>query len=376
MRVAIVRGKFLNNYEMQVMSPLMSKYSITGFGSLHPMHKSFSFPIVNLPSPMDIYEVPLKMQVLNRIFVDAHYLFGLEKQLIGYDIAHSAETYYHYTQQCLNAKKKGYIKKVIATVLENIPFNNEGIRGRKEFKKRARNELDHIIALTANAKQALIMEGADEKKITVIGSAINKDIFKPVNIQRKLSDGKVTILFVGRIETYKGVYDVVYAIKMLLMDRSLNPYKIQLKLIGMGTEENNLRSLIKRLHLERNTTITHIPYNIMPKEYANADIFVAPSRPIQTWQEQYGYTLLEAQSCGLPIVTTATGAIPENVGNAALIVRPGDFLEIGNAIRSFILNPKKRYEYARRARKRAEEVHDVKIVAKKIAEVYQKVLLS
>src|SRR5579859_6371060 len=156
-KIAIVRGKFLNAYEMQSFEPLAQKYDITAFGSLKPYHQDFAFPVVKLPSPMDVPEFPKKMPVVNRLFTDAHYLYGLEEKLKGFDLVHGAETYFHYTQQALNAKKRGYIKKVIATVLENIPFNNEGIHGRKEFKKRARKELDHIIALTQRTRDALIL---------------------------------------------------------------------------------------------------------------------------------------------------------------------------------------------------------------------------
>lgn len=164
MKVAIVRGKFLNQYEMQLFEKLPPRFQLTGFASLTPFHDRFSFPVVKLPSPMDLPDFPYKMQILNRLFIDAHYLWGLEEKLKGFDLVHSAETYYHYTQQGLNARKKGYVKKVIATVLENIPFNNEGIWGRKMFKARARRELDHIVALTHKTKDALIKEGCDPKK--------------------------------------------------------------------------------------------------------------------------------------------------------------------------------------------------------------------
>ena len=131
---------------------------------------SSSFP------PMDLSEFPYKMPVLNRLFIDAHYLWGLEEKLRGFDIVHTAETYFHYTQQCLNAKGKA---KVIATVLENIPFNNEGIWGRKAFKARARRELDHIVALTHKTKEALIAEGADTRKMSVIPHFIDTKRFLP-----------------------------------------------------------------------------------------------------------------------------------------------------------------------------------------------------
>src|SRR5579872_417974 len=178
-KLAVVRGKFLNAYEMQIFEPLREKYSITAFGSLTSYHSSFTFPTIQLPSPMDIPDFAYKMPILNRAFTDAHYLFGLEKKLQGFDIVHTAETYFHYTQQALNAKRLGYVKKVVATVLENIPFNNEGIHGRKEFKKRSREELDHMIALTQRTRDALILEGADPKKVTVVSHGINTKVFTP-----------------------------------------------------------------------------------------------------------------------------------------------------------------------------------------------------
>ncbi|MBI5619983.1 glycosyltransferase, partial [Candidatus Gottesmanbacteria bacterium] len=208
-KVAIVRGKFLNRYEMQFFEPLVERFDITAFGSLTPYHDRFAFPVVKLPSPMDLPDFPYKMSVLNRLFVDAHYLWGLEEKLKGFDLVHTAETYFHYTQQCLNAKKKGYVKKVIATVLENIPYNNEGIWGRRSFKKRAREELDHIIALTQKTKDALLAEGTDPKKITVISHFVDTQRFKPINNRRMRTFHKeVRILFVGRLEEYKGVFDI------------------------------------------------------------------------------------------------------------------------------------------------------------------------
>jgi hypothetical protein len=175
MKVAVVRGKFLNKYEMQFFEPLADTFDITAFGSLTSFHDDFRFPVVKLPSPMDLPDFPYKMPVLNRLFIDAHYLLGLEGKLKGFDLVHTAETYFRYTQQCLNAKKKGYVKRVIATVLENIPFNNEGIAGRRGYKTRARRELDHIIALTNKTKTALLLEGADTKKITVISHFIFRE---------------------------------------------------------------------------------------------------------------------------------------------------------------------------------------------------------
>lgn len=372
-KVALVRGKFLNQYEMQSFEPLITNYDLTAFGSLTSFHDSFSFPTVKLFSPMDIKDFPYRMQVINRLFVDAHYLFGLEHKLEGFDLAHSAETYYHYTQQCLNAKKQGYVRKVIATVLENIPFNNEGIHGRRAFKKRSREELDHIITLTQRTKETLLLEGANPKKITIIGHGIDTKRFQPhTNVLKNKKT--IHILFAGRLEIYKGVYEILYAAKKLLTDPELKKYHLKFIFVGDGSQKQHLIALEKQLGIEKFIDHKHVSYQEMPKEYIQADVFIAPSKTDKYWQEQYNTTLLEAQASGLPIVTTYSGGIVENVGSAAILVQPADFLSLSEALKLFILDQKLRMHYAKKARQRAEKVHDAKIIAKKISEVYENVL--
>ncbi len=112
----------------------------------------------------------------------------------------------------------------------------------------------------------------------------------------------------------------------------------------------------------------------MPTIYQHSEFFWAPSKPTETYQEQYCTALLEAQAAGLPIVTTFSGGIPENIGNAGIVVGPGDFYSLASAMRDFILSPKKRQEYAKKARKRAEEVHNVAIIAKQIDTIYSSLL--
>ncbi|KKS87862.1 MAG: hypothetical protein UV63_C0050G0003 [Microgenomates group bacterium GW2011_GWC1_43_11] len=105
--------------------------------------------------------------------------------------------------------------------------------------------------------------------------------------------------------------------------------------------------------------------------YKKADIVVVPSKSTPTWQEQYCTVLLEAQSMGLPIVTTRSGGIPENVGSCALFCQEGDSRSLYEQIKRFILNPGLRIQYGRKARERAVHVHDVAIIALKLDQVYQ-----
>ncbi|MBU1327252.1 glycosyltransferase family 4 protein [Patescibacteria group bacterium] len=381
-KIAIVRGKFLNAYEMQSFEPLVSRYDITAFGSLTCYHDRYRFPVVKLPSPMDLPDFPFKLPLLNRLCIDAHYLHGLEERLRGFDLVHTAETYYRYTQQALHARKKGYVKKVIATVLENIPFNNEGFWGRKCFKACARNELDHIIALTCLTADALVREGTDPAKITVIGHGIDCKRFFP-GTKRSGKGSTITILFSGRLEEYKGVLDVLHAARMLFADPLLFGYRMRFVFVGEGSLKKRMLVLEKAMGIEAFIYHKSLPYAQMPDVYRDADIFVAPSKPRfvrrfgvshMTWQEQYCTALLEAQAAGLAIVTTKSGGIPENVGEAALFAKPGDVPDLAECIRRFVTSPTLRRQYGERARKRAESVHDIRVISGKILDVYDRIL--
>ncbi len=69
MKIALVRGAFLAQYETQIYYPLVKNYDITAFSSLHPYQEDYPFKLVKLPSPMDVDFGPLsrlKMPVLNR----------------------------------------------------------------------------------------------------------------------------------------------------------------------------------------------------------------------------------------------------------------------------------------------------------------------
>ncbi|HEX8964851.1 MAG TPA: glycosyltransferase family 4 protein, partial [Patescibacteria group bacterium] len=320
-----------------------------------------------------------KMQILNRLLVDAHYLLDLENKLKGYDIVHTAETYYHYTQQALLAKKKGYVKKVVATVLENIPFNNEGIIGRKRFKDIAKKELDHIIALTQRTRDALLVEGVSSEKITVVSHGIDTQRFVPDKdfVKRQTqSKESIKILFSGRLEKYKGVFDILYAAKLLLLDKELNKYKIEFIFVGDGSERNEMLKMEEKLGIKSFVNHKSVDYTKMPEQYKNADIFLAPSKADKYWEEQYCTALLEAQSAGLPIITTMSGGIPENIGEAGILVPPGGFTQLYLAIKDLILHPNLRGEFAQKARKRALAVHDVKHISQQLDTIYQKVLKS
>jgi glycosyltransferase involved in cell wall biosynthesis len=101
----------------------------------------------------------------------------------------------------------------------------------------------------------------------------------------------------------------------------------------------------------------------MPGIHNLADIFVLPSLPIRTWQEQFGYVLAESMACGKAIVSTMSGSIPEVVGDAGILVQPNDFVSLAQALEQLLVDADLRRSYGRRARQRAEDLFDANKVS-------------
>lgn len=374
-KIAIVRGKYLNQFEMQNYAPLAkgSMTKIVAFSSLKPIHENIGFPVKKLPSLMDLPNFPYKLPILNRLMIDAMYLVGLEKALKGFDLVCARETYFHFTQQALNAKKKGYVKKVLVTCSETIPFNHESIWGRKKFKQSVIHEADHFHCLTQKAKQCLIKEGCDPKKITVIGYGVNLDRFKPKSLDTKYKILNTRVLFVGRLVKEKGILDLLEACQNLAGNSSALPQNddIELQIIGKEPLGTRIRARSFSRCFGRDQDDGMMSYENMPKVYQNADIFVLPSKPTKYWEEYYGMAILEAMASGLPIISTKSGAIPEIIGKAGILVKPGNIQELKQALLQLIKVKKMRQKLGREARKRAEKFFDAKKQAQKIAKLWK-----
>lgn len=361
-KVFIIRGAFLNPFELQNYYPLSEKFDITAVASKFPISDKINLPLKKLWSPTDLPNFPFKYPILNRIFTDAHQLFGLEKTIAGADLVHVAETYYGYTHQAVMAKRRGLIKRIISTVWEIIPHNNEGIRGRINFKRQARENIDHFIAVTNLAKKALVKEGVSESKVSVIPVGLDLQKFRPAIGTKK---GKtVNILCVARLVPEKGVEDLMKSFLKL----SENNKHLHLTFIGDGPLRRDL-SGFKNVHVKR------VPYGQIHREYQKADIFCLPSRSTKTWVEQYGMALIEAMACGLPVITTSTGAIPEVCGEVALYSQPGNPRSLQTNLDKLIYNVELRRKMGREGRQRAVALYDHRHIALRLRQLYRRICL-
>jgi glycosyltransferase involved in cell wall biosynthesis len=94
------------------------------------------------------------------------------------------------------------------------------------------------------------------------------------------------------------------------------------------------------------------------------DLLVLPSLETKHWTELFGRILVEAMACEVPVIASRSGGIPEVLGDAGVLVEPGNRLDLASAIDRLCADPSARCELGLKGRKRAVECFDVPVVAR------------
>lgn len=131
--------------------------------------------------------------------------------------------------------------------------------------------------------------------------------------------------YVGRLEAHKGVAVLIQAVARLP--------SATLTVAGAGPDEQRLRALATHLEIEERVTFLGFQsQDALPSLYRELDAIVIPSLPTPTWLEQFCRVAVEAMASGVPVVASRSGAIPDVIGDAGILVRPGDADAITTAL--------------------------------------------
>ncbi len=189
----------------------------------------------------------------------------------------------------------------------------------------------------------------------------------PLEITRRIDDGKVNFLFLGRIGERKGAFDLIDAFATMPMDcrQSAN-----LVIAGDG-EGQKARDIIEKLNLSEYIHILDwVDEQQRDELLSKANIFVLPS-----YNEGLPMALLEAMSWGLAPITTPVGGIPELVisGKNGLLVEPGDIQGLSIAMQSLILDRQLKQQLGENARESVRSL-DIGNYFVNLSDIYQSVL--
>jgi glycosyltransferase involved in cell wall biosynthesis len=174
--------------------------------------------------------------------------------------------------------------------------------------------------------------------------------------------------YVGRLVEEKGVDLLLEALAGLQgMWRAY--------VLGSGPANDALRAQAQRLGLaDRVSFDGWIPSAQMPAYYRQLDVLVLPSRTRSNWKEQFGRALVEAMACGVPVVGSDCGEIPNVVGDAGLIFPEGQVAALRDCLARLLVDLDLRADLARRGRARVLDRYTQAQIAAQTYRVYRTLL--
>lgn len=202
-------------------------------------------------------------------------------------------------------------------------------------------------------------------KVQTLTLGVDTSLFTPKLVKGSKEN---KILFVGNLMKQKGLH---YLLKAIAIVKRSFP-AVTLTVIGSGKDERFFKNLCIQLGLEKDVFFKgSIPFDQIVPFYQECDIFCLPSLG-----EAFGISILQAMSCGKPVVVTDSGGPPHFVedGRSGYVVPPGDSESLANALIKLLSDKgrqKKMGEYNRRL---CVEKYDWERIVDEIELIYHKIL--
>jgi D-inositol-3-phosphate glycosyltransferase len=280
-------------------------------------------------------------------------LFSL-RQGVRYDIVHS-----HYWLSGWAAHLlRRYANTPVVHTFHTLAHLKNAVAGasrhesvvRLQVERRLIDVVDTIIAPNPDERAELVWRlGADNARICTIPPGIDLDRFTPHDARAArerlgLPDDPL-VLFVGRIDSVKGIDTLLDAFALLLRDCRL-PEIPRLVFIGGNVAADgtgygdDLAPVVRRA--EALGIAEHVifrgsaPQEQLPDYYAAATVAAVPSR-----YESFGLVAVEAMACGLPVVASRAGGLKFTVddGVSGFLVQPSDPAALADGLATVIIDP-------------------------------------
>jgi glycogen(starch) synthase len=244
----------------------------------------------------------------------------------------------------------------------------------RSYEKRLMRRSDALVAVSLYTRNELTeLYDIDEEKIHVIYNGVDTKKFKPtrnrvgLRLELGLEEEQRIILCVGRLYYRKGITILLKSIPEVV--QKFRDAKFVISGKGFKKNEEYLRKLAEKLKIEKYVAfLGYVPDEKLPNLYAASDIFVLPAL-----YENFPFAILEAQSTGLPVISTKVGGIPEFLtdNKNGLLVDPGDSKQLAQRIMVLLGDPVLAEELGGRGRRLVEEKFAWPLITEKVVELYR-----
>ena len=232
------------------------------------------------------------------------------------------------------------------------------------MQKRVSRRLPMIITVSECSKRDIGREfRLPLERFRVVPNGINADFFYPLQGVKRLDD---MLLVTNSADTpLKGLRYLLEAVAEIRRERA-----VRLVVIGKPKEKGAIERLVKELCLGNSVRFTgRIADRDFARYYAEATIAVIPSL-----YEGFGMPAGEAMACGVPVISTTGGALPEVVGDAGILVPPGDAASLKKAIIALLGDEEKRRQLGAAGLARVRNSLTWRHAAQNTVEVYREAI--
>ena len=239
------------------------------------------------------------------------------------------------------------------------------------FRRNALRASDAAVAVCEEAQDVLERQGFD-KPIHVLPLGVDTASFVPSaerreNGRRKFGLDGFVVGYVGRLTAAKGIFDLLGALARVGPD-------FRLLVIGDGPDKESFLRCAEQLGLAGRVTLTGVvPHSDVPGVLPAMDAMVLPSHTTRTWKEQFGRVLIEAMACGVPVVGSDSGEIPQTIGEAGLVFPEKDQAALADALARLHASRELRDSLAKKGAARAR-TFSWGAVARQLGGIFRQVL--
>ena len=299
----------------------------------------------------------------------------LRKRQIKYDIVHDNQS---LSYGLLGIVRSGY--PTVATIHHPITVDRDAEIGAAEgwlrrmkarrwyaflnMQKRVSRRMSHIITVSNCSRADIGREfRIPAERFRVVPNGINLDYFYPMNGVKRADH---QILVTNSADTpLKGLRYLLEAVAEIRRER-----EIRLVVIGKPKTDGVIERLVAELSLGDTVRFTgRIPHEEFARYYAEATMAVIPSL-----YEGFGMPAGEAMACGVPVISTTGGALPEVIGDAGILVPPADKSALKEAILALLNDPERRRRLGEAGLARVKSSLTWRHAAQKTVEVYREAM--
>jgi N-acetyl-alpha-D-glucosaminyl L-malate synthase BshA len=309
-----------------------------------------------------LYDLSLTSKILEVIEYE-----DLDLIHVHYAIPHAVSAY--LARQVLRKSKKDL--KFITT-LHGTDITLVGLEPSfMPLVKFSIEESSGVTAVSRFLKEKTLTNYNIEKDIEVIYNFIDINKFKPddgmIFKEHIAPCGEKILIHVSNFRPVKRVPDTIR-----ILEKVKKEVPAKLVLIGDGPDRSECERLARELDLQKDVLFLG-KQDALTDLLNSANVFLMPSQ-----SESFGLSALEAMSCGVPVVSTSVGGLPELVihNETGFIAEIGDIERMAKYTIDLLTNEKKYKLFSKNSRDRAVKNFDKQLIVPKYVEYYEKVLNS